>query len=316
MTLSPSTTPLTATVLITTKDRRELLARAIDSVLMQTVPVELLVVDDGSTDGTAEMVAERYPSARLIRNPQPLGIIAARNAAAELATGDILFTLDDDAAFRGPDLVETVLAEFAHPRVGVVAIPYDNHHPDGRIDPFPIPADRDSDDFYCMFPYPGGSNALRLKWFIALGGYSGADRQSEEPTYAIRLLDHGLVVRTSSRATIDHYPQYEARDHAAITYAGSRNAMRFAWKFVPWRYLPGALAGGMFNRWRAGYRRGLAGAAVRGLARGMVEGIADLPSRRAVSPRTYRLMRQLTRQSLRWSQIEGLLDQPRELSGS
>ena len=68
-----------ATVLITTKDRKDDLARAIGSVVEQTAPVELIVVDDGSTDGTSELVRERFPDATLIRNEQPLGIIEARN---------------------------------------------------------------------------------------------------------------------------------------------------------------------------------------------------------------------------------------------
>ena len=47
-----------ATVLITTKDRKDDLARAIGSVVEQTAPVELIVVDDGSTDGTSELVRD------------------------------------------------------------------------------------------------------------------------------------------------------------------------------------------------------------------------------------------------------------------
>src|SRR5947209_653877 len=116
-----------ATVLITTKDRKHVLARAIESVLSQSVPVDLLVVDDGSSDGTAEMVRERFPKARLIRNEQPLGIIAARNAAAQEIRTDIVFTLDDDAAFSDPRVVAGVLEDMRQERVGAVAIPLVDH---------------------------------------------------------------------------------------------------------------------------------------------------------------------------------------------
>ncbi len=310
----PESPPLSATVLITTKDRKQVVVRAIDSVLRQTIAVELLVVDDGSSDGTAELVAERYPQAKLVRNPTPLGIIAGRNAAARLATGDILFTLDDDAEFRTTDVVESVLGDFAHPRVGVVSIPYDNHHPDGRIDRYPALPGRESEDFLCTFPYPGGSNAMRRAWFLELGGYSGADRQAEEPSFAIKLLDHGYVIRASSTATVDHYPEYGDRDHGAIIYAGARNGVRFAWKYVPWRHLPGALATTALSRWRAACRRGHGMVGLKGTLRGMAEGFAELATRQAVSPRTYRLMRRLTRQPLRWSEVEPQLPPARELA--
>lgn len=309
----PDPSSLSVTVLITTKDRKQVVVRAIESVLRQTVPVELLVVDDGSRDGTAELVAKQFPQARLIRHPEPLGIIAARNAAAQMAQGEILFTLDDDAEFRTPDLVESVLRDFSHPRVGVVLIPYDNHHPDGRIDPFPALPGRDNEDFLCTFPYPGGSNAMRRKLFLALGGYSGADRQSEEPSFAIRLLDHGYVTRASSTATIDHYPEYSDRDHGTIIYAGARNGIRFLWKFVPWRYLPQAIAASSVSRLLAARRRGHVIDAIRGVVRGMGEGIGELALRRAVSPQAYRLSKRLAHQPTRWSEVEPLLGPQRPL---
>src|SRR5690606_3277459 len=99
-------------------------------------------------------------------------------------------------------------------------------------------------------------------------------------------------------ATVDHYPEYGARDHGTIAYAGARNGVRFAWKYVPWGQLPEALATTAISRWRAARRRGHGLAALRGVARGMGEGLAELGARRAVSPRTYRLMRRLTRQPL------------------
>jgi glycosyltransferase involved in cell wall biosynthesis len=85
------------TVVIPTFDRAALLPRAIDSVLAQQgVDWELIVVDDGSTDGTAAAL-ERYadPRLRVLRLPHG-GVSAARNAGAAAGTAPWLAFLDSD----------------------------------------------------------------------------------------------------------------------------------------------------------------------------------------------------------------------------
>lgn len=88
-------------VIVTTKNRREIVPRAIDSVLRQTYPfVEVIVVDDGSTDGTAEYLRRRYPNVVVIRNDVSLGACAARNTGIQAANGVYISGLDDDDEYR------------------------------------------------------------------------------------------------------------------------------------------------------------------------------------------------------------------------
>src|SRR3569623_1160940 len=66
------------------------LSRAIDSVLMQSyLPHEVIVVDDGSTDGTAEIAKGYGDRVRYLRQHNA-GVAAARNAGVQAATGDWL----------------------------------------------------------------------------------------------------------------------------------------------------------------------------------------------------------------------------------
>lgn len=84
-------------VVIPTYNRRRCLQRAIESVLQQDCgPVEILVVDDASHDGTAEWVAKTYPRLALIRQPVNRGVAAARNAGMAVSGGRYIAFLDDD----------------------------------------------------------------------------------------------------------------------------------------------------------------------------------------------------------------------------
>ncbi len=86
----------TLSVIIPTYNRRPVLARALRSVLDQKpAPDEVLVVDDGSTDGTPEWLAREFPSVILIRQANQ-GPAAARNRGIEKASGTWLAFLDSD----------------------------------------------------------------------------------------------------------------------------------------------------------------------------------------------------------------------------
>ena len=83
--------------LIPTFNRRAYIERAIDSVLAQTVPVdEIIIVDDGSTDGTADAVEAKYgPRVRVVRQ-QNLGLGGARRRGIQEAHGEWIAFLDSD----------------------------------------------------------------------------------------------------------------------------------------------------------------------------------------------------------------------------
>lgn len=280
-----------ATVLITSKDRRDDLRTAIRSVEEQTAPVELLVVDDGSTDGASEMVATEFPAARLSRNERALGIIAARNKAAHDASTDILFTLDDDAVFSSPEIVESVVPLFEHDRVGAVAIPLVNII-DGKIvgEWRYLGCD---DDFCCVFAYFGGANAKRVGLFKALGGYGGIGRQGEETDYCLRLLETGHVVRAARCEPVHHFPSPHNRCAADEVRAAARNGIGFAWRYVPLRRLPLHWAGQIVNHLRAGRRRHLLLSAAHGLLAGFTDTLTRRVHRRSVSMAAYSLYRRL-----------------------
>ena len=95
--MSDTKMPLVS-VIIPTWNRKDFLKRAIDSVLMQDgISVEILVCDDGSTDGTVEMVSSlQDPRVRLITGPRAGRPAIPRNRGIREASGEWLAFLDDD----------------------------------------------------------------------------------------------------------------------------------------------------------------------------------------------------------------------------
>jgi glycosyltransferase involved in cell wall biosynthesis len=98
-------------VVVPTHNRSALLAQTLRSVLWQRgVDLEVLVVDDGSTDDTAAVVAALGdPRVRIVRNEVAQGVAAARNRGAEEARGEWVTFLDDDDLWA-PDKLARQLA--------------------------------------------------------------------------------------------------------------------------------------------------------------------------------------------------------------
>jgi glycosyltransferase involved in cell wall biosynthesis len=109
-----SSLPLVS-VYIPTKNRQALLATCIDSVLQQTYPnIEILIVDDGSTDNTFEFLtdlANKHNNIVIFKNEVSKGACAARNIAIKQANGEFVTGLDDDDMFL-PNRIANLVAAY------------------------------------------------------------------------------------------------------------------------------------------------------------------------------------------------------------
>ncbi|CAB4244234.1 Glycosyl transferase [Methylacidimicrobium sp. AP8] len=108
-------------VIIVTRNTRDLVCAAIRSVEESDVPfaVETIVVDNGSTDGTAEEIPRAFPKAAYLRFPRNLGFAAAVDRAAERSRGKYLLLLNSDARLEPDALARALRWMEAHPGCGV-----------------------------------------------------------------------------------------------------------------------------------------------------------------------------------------------------
>ena len=85
-------------VIIPTYNRKKYIKRAIDSVIRQSYkPFEIIVIDDGSTDGTYELIKKSYSSSQISLEKQiNNGVSSARNKGVKLANGEWIAFLDSD----------------------------------------------------------------------------------------------------------------------------------------------------------------------------------------------------------------------------
>jgi len=117
-TLPPVTEPVT--VIVPAYNEAAGIEAAVRSIAASTHPVEIIVVDDGSADDTADIVeALGLPSVRVIRQPNG-GKPTALNTGIQAASHDLIVMVDGDTVFE-PDTVRALVQPFADPRVGAVS---------------------------------------------------------------------------------------------------------------------------------------------------------------------------------------------------
>ena len=114
--------PIDVTVCIANWNCRELLRACLESLhdQPQGVRLETVVVDNGSHDGAAEMVARDFPEAILIRNGENRGFARANNQAAAQARGRYLFFLNNDTVVPAGALRRLIAYADAHPEIGMI----------------------------------------------------------------------------------------------------------------------------------------------------------------------------------------------------
>ena len=120
-----------ASVIVLSYNGAAYLSDCLQAVLQQDYPdFEVIVVDNASTDGSAELVAEQFPMVRLIRNTRNLGFGGGNNVGLRAAKGDILVLLNQDTVVHTGWLAAVATA-LADPTIGIVGCKM--LYPDGTI---------------------------------------------------------------------------------------------------------------------------------------------------------------------------------------
>jgi glycosyltransferase involved in cell wall biosynthesis len=188
-------TPLVS-VIIPTHNRKELLERAIMSVLDQTWKlIEIVVVDDASDDDTPEYLKslkEEHNTVQVIRNEVSKGAAVSRNIAIQHATGEYITGLDDDDYWR-PTRVERLMEEFEEGFSAVCS--YDRMVMNDREAVWKKPTMITLDDL--LYYNRVGNQVLTKKEYIEeVGGYDEELPSAQDYDLWIRLVREFGPIRT------------------------------------------------------------------------------------------------------------------------
>ncbi|MBU3912022.1 MAG: glycosyltransferase family 2 protein [Candidatus Omnitrophica bacterium] len=109
-------------IIIANYNKKDLLKRCMDSVRGQGFKdIEIIVVDNASTDGSVEMVAGYYPEAKLIRNTRNLLFCRAHNQGIDASKGNFILCLNNDVMLDKDYLKEALSAIGQDARIGMVS---------------------------------------------------------------------------------------------------------------------------------------------------------------------------------------------------
>ncbi len=216
----PSCSPLVS-IIIPAYNAAETISRALDSVRAQTYRnLEVVVINDGSTDETAAIIRREYPEVRHVLQ-ENAGPCVARNHGAQVATGEYIAFLDADDEYH-PRKIERQLEIFEKtPDVSVCGTNGVIIHGQ-RVYPFNNPArphliDQGLRELIWGVHPVLASLMLRRDTFLEIGGYDASMKRWEDQDIFYRLAGCGhKVVELNEPLYIIHRVEGSRVTHAAV----------------------------------------------------------------------------------------------------
>jgi len=216
-------------LIICSRNRRQQLARCLDSIRRITFDRgwELIIVDNGSTDGTATVVSEfiNTSDVRALYVFEPAsGKSNGLNASLKIANGEILAFTDDDC-YVASDFLSRVWSAFADPSVGYIGGRIMLHDPADHpitINESVIPTIFPARSFVCAGSIQGANMAFRRRVLLDIGGFDplfgpGALFPAAEEIEAVsRASAMGWMGEYNPEVVVRHHHHRKAADAAAL----------------------------------------------------------------------------------------------------
>jgi GT2 family glycosyltransferase len=275
------------TFMIATRNRVAETEKTLASCFEQDWPsVEVIVVDDASTDGTSDMVRSRFPRVELIRHEKNKGSIASRNVILHRAKGKYVIGLDDDSRFIERDGCRRVVERLeAEPDLGVISFQaIGPEHPATLT-----PEGRQAGEWHCS-SFAACGVAIRQSILPRTGLLPEFFYHAyEEPDLCLRAWDAGFRVLQWNDAVVYHEFSGLNRNEQRTHRRHARNEACSAFMRAPW-YLAAPLAASrLAQQFRYARKRGWTWKEPRVWAEALLYLPSALRRRRPVSARALKI---------------------------
>lgn len=189
--MSPTDGPAHLDIVVPVHGGWEFVEQCLRSLRAQTIPVDVIVVDDRSPDDTLERMREAFPDLVILANDTNRGFSASCNVGISAGSSEFVMLLNSDVVAE-PDLAERVLAAFAEAGDDVGSIAPVLLDPEGKVDSFGITADVTGAG-YVRFH---GASAARVDPEIprVLGPYGAAAAYRRAALEDVGLLDEHIFM--------------------------------------------------------------------------------------------------------------------------
>jgi GT2 family glycosyltransferase len=220
-------------VVVLTYNRAEEVTRTVERLLSLPERPPIIVVDNGSTDGTSDALRPRFPTVEVIRLPENIGA-AARNIGVRRCPRPSIALCDDDTWWEPGSLRRAADLLDAHRSVAIVTGRVLVGE-DERIDPtcllmarspLPQPPGLGAPT---LLGFLAGASMVRREAFLAVGGFEPRlALGGEEELLALDLARAGWTLAYLADAVIHHYPS-PRRDAESRRWLLARNSLWVAW---------------------------------------------------------------------------------------
>ena len=291
--ITHAATPL-VTVFVLNWNRREDLLEALASVRRQTYrTIEILVLDNGSTDGSVDAAKSNFPEARIVRLDQNYGCPGGRNRGIAQAQGEFIFFLDNDGLLR-EDAVELAVNQMATiPRIAVITAKTVYYQTGEERFLFGTRREKVNESFFTN-GFSGGASMHRASIYKEVGTYPDDFMYGgEEGDLALRLLDRGYLIKYVPAVVMYHKILHSARNRPQEFLYRCSNALATAWRLWPFELAILYTFGSPFTQAHEAFRKGWMRSWLKDLPRRAARMIEAIKQRRPVRRSTIVYSRRL-----------------------
>ncbi|WP_306142846.1 glycosyltransferase family 2 protein [Roseibium sp. MMSF_3412] len=279
-------------VVITSYNRVELLRECILQIQSQSRPCEVIVCDDGSTDGSVEMVRAEFPEVVLVSNEtgSPRWVVTQMDLGYRKASHRLILSIDEDLIVPDSETVDWLCSFFEDASVGIVAMPFVDVLRDERVQN----ASKTRGQVNQRHCHIGAGAMIDGQKYLEVGGYSlWLENYREEAELGLKMFDAGYKVIVPPPEHVARHLRRQGGLSEVASFRSARNDVLFYWRYTPGRMWPIYVTATILRNLVDGFKERTVAARIRGLFAALPHSLRHSIARQPVTTQAFAKFRAL-----------------------